>query len=59
MEYQKELKLKELELLGERREVGSMPARSTTSQNTWDVGRHVRLVPPFNEKEAAKFFFTL
>uniref|UniRef100_UPI00358E6DB6 uncharacterized protein n=2 Tax=Myxine glutinosa TaxID=7769 RepID=UPI00358E6DB6 len=56
MEYQRELKLKELELLGERREVVSMPANSTTSQNSWDVGRHVRLVPPLNEKEVAKFF---
>uniref|UniRef100_UPI00358F9C77 uncharacterized protein n=1 Tax=Myxine glutinosa TaxID=7769 RepID=UPI00358F9C77 len=56
MECQRELKLKELQIMEERGEVASMPASSTTSQNTWDVGRHVRLVPPFNEKEVAKFF---
>uniref|UniRef100_UPI00358E9720 uncharacterized protein n=1 Tax=Myxine glutinosa TaxID=7769 RepID=UPI00358E9720 len=56
MECQREIKLKELELMRERGEVASMPAGSTTSQNTWDVGKHVRLVPLFNEKEVAKFF---
>uniref|UniRef100_UPI00358F6446 uncharacterized protein isoform X1 n=1 Tax=Myxine glutinosa TaxID=7769 RepID=UPI00358F6446 len=40
----------------ERGEVPSLLTGSTPSQNTWDVGRHVRLVPPFNEKEVAKFF---
>uniref|UniRef100_UPI00358E5605 uncharacterized protein n=1 Tax=Myxine glutinosa TaxID=7769 RepID=UPI00358E5605 len=56
MELQQEIKFKELEL---RREWGEAPpllTGSTPNQKTWDVGRHVRLVPPFSEKEVAKFF---
>uniref|UniRef100_UPI00358F918B uncharacterized protein n=1 Tax=Myxine glutinosa TaxID=7769 RepID=UPI00358F918B len=53
---QQEIKLKELDLMKERVEVPSMLTGLTPSQNTWDVGRHVRLVLPFNEKEVAKFF---
>uniref|UniRef100_UPI0035902877 trichohyalin-like isoform X1 n=1 Tax=Myxine glutinosa TaxID=7769 RepID=UPI0035902877 len=56
MELQQEIKFKELELMRERGEVPPLLTGSTPSQNTWDVGRHVRLVPPFSEKEVAKFF---
>uniref|UniRef100_UPI0035900FA8 uncharacterized protein n=1 Tax=Myxine glutinosa TaxID=7769 RepID=UPI0035900FA8 len=56
MELQQEIKLKELELMRERGEGPPLLTGSTPSQNTWDVGRHVRLVPPFSEKEVAKFF---
>uniref|UniRef100_UPI003590198A uncharacterized protein n=1 Tax=Myxine glutinosa TaxID=7769 RepID=UPI003590198A len=56
MALQQEIRLKELDVMKERGEVPSMPTGSTPSQNTWDVGRHVRLVPPFNEKEVANFF---
>uniref|UniRef100_UPI00358E9E25 uncharacterized protein n=1 Tax=Myxine glutinosa TaxID=7769 RepID=UPI00358E9E25 len=56
MELQQEIKFKELELMRERGEVPPLLTGSTPNQKTWDVGRHVRLVPPFSEKEVAKFF---
>uniref|UniRef100_UPI00358FFF31 uncharacterized protein n=1 Tax=Myxine glutinosa TaxID=7769 RepID=UPI00358FFF31 len=56
MELQQEIKFKELELMRERGEAPPLLTGSTPNQKTWDVGRHVRLVPPFSEKEVAKFF---
>uniref|UniRef100_UPI00358E1415 uncharacterized protein isoform X3 n=1 Tax=Myxine glutinosa TaxID=7769 RepID=UPI00358E1415 len=56
MALQQEIKFKELELMRERGEVPPLLTGPTPSQNTWDVGRHVRLVPPFSEKEVAKLF---
>uniref|UniRef100_UPI00358F578C uncharacterized protein n=1 Tax=Myxine glutinosa TaxID=7769 RepID=UPI00358F578C len=56
MELQQEIKFKELELMRERGEAPPLRTGSTPNQKTWDVGRHVRLVPPFSEKEVAKFF---
>uniref|UniRef100_UPI00358F02C7 uncharacterized protein n=1 Tax=Myxine glutinosa TaxID=7769 RepID=UPI00358F02C7 len=56
MALQQEIKFKELELMRERGEAPPLLTGSTPNQKTWDVGRHVRLVPPFSEKEVAKFF---
>uniref|UniRef100_UPI0035901BDB uncharacterized protein n=1 Tax=Myxine glutinosa TaxID=7769 RepID=UPI0035901BDB len=56
MELQQEIKFKELELMRERGEAPPWLTGSTPNQKTWDVGRHVSLVPPFSEKEVAKFF---
>uniref|UniRef100_UPI00358F8B9D capping protein inhibiting regulator of actin dynamics-like n=1 Tax=Myxine glutinosa TaxID=7769 RepID=UPI00358F8B9D len=56
MELRQEIKFKELELMRERGEAPPLLTGSTPNQKTWDVGRHVRLVLPFSEKEVAKFF---
>uniref|UniRef100_UPI00358F845E uncharacterized protein isoform X1 n=1 Tax=Myxine glutinosa TaxID=7769 RepID=UPI00358F845E len=53
---QQEIKFKELDVMRERGEVPPLLTGSTPSQNTWEVGRHVRLVPPFSEKEVTQFF---
>uniref|UniRef100_UPI00358FC9B1 E3 ubiquitin-protein ligase BRE1A-like n=1 Tax=Myxine glutinosa TaxID=7769 RepID=UPI00358FC9B1 len=53
---QQEIKFKELDLMRERGEVPPLLTGSTPSQNTWEVGRHMRLVPPFSEKEVTQFF---
>ena len=49
-----ELKMKELELQGKSKPK-SFPLDSS---KTFDVTNHNRLVPPFQEKEVDKYFFT-
>ena len=44
------LKMKELELSSK-----SMPPLSFDSSNVFDVTKHIRLVPPFQEKEVDKY----
>ena len=35
-----------------------MPPVSFDPSKTFDVTKHIRLVPPFQEKEVDKYFFT-
>ena len=46
--------MKELELQGKAKPK-SLPLDSS---KTFDVTKHIRLVPPFQEKEVNKYFFT-
>ena len=46
------LKMKELELSSE-----SMPPVSFDPSKVFDVTKHIRLVPPFQEKEVDKYVF--
>ena len=47
------LKMKELEICSK-----SMPPVSFDPSKVFDVTKHIRLVPPFQEKEVDKYFFT-
>ena len=46
-----EIKMKELELCSK-----SMPPVSFDPSKVFDVTKHIRLVPPFQEKEVDKYF---
>ena len=49
-----ELKMKELEL----QEKTKPKIWPLDTSKTFDVTKHIRLVPPFQEKEVDKYFFT-
>ena len=46
-----EFKIKELDLQGEFK-----PSLPLDTSKTFDVTKHIRLVPPFQEKEVDKYF---